>query len=121
MYEWVLRHCPFDFTVTFNKLECWQERYNSITNITVGDAETQRTVMMFAHDLYQYLEHCYIPMEISWEQQMPIHMTLAGLYRGTGEGQVPHDNIEPSLSVVHSIVRQISKKSTEISWLEKIA
>ena len=110
MYEWVLQHRPFDFTVKFNKLECWQERYNSITNIIVGDDETQRTVMMFAHDLYQYLERRGIPMEISRDQQMPIHVTLAGLYRGTGEGKVPYDNIEPSIPVVHSIVRQISKE-----------
>ena len=110
MYEWVLQHRPFDFTVKFNKLECWQVRYNSITNIILGDDETQRTVMMFAHDLYQYLERRGIPMEISRDQQMPIHVTLAGLYRGTGEGKVPYDNIEPSIPVVHSIVRQISKE-----------
>ena len=109
VHEWILQNRPFDFTVKFNKLECWQERYNSITNIIVGDDETQRTVMRLVHDLYQYLERRGIPMEIPREQQMPIHVTLAGLYHGTGEGQVPLDNIEPSIPAVHSIVSRISQ------------
>jgi hypothetical protein len=37
MHQWVLDNYPFNFDVEFNKVECWHERYNSVTNIIIAD------------------------------------------------------------------------------------
>jgi len=42
MYQWVMDRFPFNFTARFDKLECWKEQYNSVTNIIVADDDTQR-------------------------------------------------------------------------------
>jgi len=115
MYDWVNEKRPFDFTVKFDKLECWHERYNSITNILVGDLETQRSVMRLVHDLYQTLEHRGFPMEVLREEQMPIHVTLIGLHYGVGESMAANDNIRPQIPAIHSIVSKISEKYGD-SW-----
>lgn len=108
-HEWVNQHRPFDFTVRFNKLECWHERQNSVTTIIVGDNATQQAVMKLVHSLYKTLEKRGIPMEIAREQQMPIHSTLIGVQFGNGEGE-PTDDIRPHLAALHDIVEPISKE-----------
>jgi hypothetical protein len=109
--EWIAEQHPFQFDVSFAGLQCWQERYNSITNILVVDERTQRLVMDMVHSLYDKIAHQYhIPMEISREQQMPIHMTLAGLQYGSGESMAPQHNISPILSDVFDAIRSIDQK-----------
>lgn len=109
--EWITELHPFDFDVSFAGLQCWHEWYNSITNILVVDERTQRIVMDMVHSLYDKIEHQYhIPMEISREQQMPIHLTLAGLRYGKGESMLPEHNITPILSDVFNVISSIDQQ-----------
>lgn len=110
MNNWVLQRRPFRFPVQFNKLECWHERFNSVTNIMVGTEATQQVVMKYVHELYNAIEKHGIHMEISREQQMPIHVTLVGLQYGEGEqADDPQFDIRPQLDAIHNIVSPISK------------
>jgi hypothetical protein len=110
--QWITeQHRPFGFDVSFAGLQCWHERYNSITNILVVDERTQRVVMDMVHSLYDKIEHQRnIPMEISREQQMPIHLTLAGLRYGEGESRLPEHNITRILPDVFDVVSSIDRK-----------
>lgn len=116
LHDWVKGLSPFDFTVKFDKLECWHERYNSITNIMVGDDVTQRVVMRYVHDLYRTLTRRGIPIEIVREEQMPIHVTLVGIHHGEGEGKAPENDIRPVIPEIYAIVSNISKDYGD-SWV----
>jgi ribosomal protein L17 len=106
--EWIHHHHPFDFTVKFNKLECWHERHNSVTNIIVGDDATQSVLMKMLHDLYDTIHRrAGIKMEIPRENQMPFHVTLSGIFYGTKE---EGDNIRPQIPVIHKLVSKISQR-----------
>lgn len=109
VHDWINANRPFDFTVRFNKLECWHERFNSVTNIIVGDNATQQTVLKIVRSLYKAIEARGIPLNIKREHQMPIHSTLVGVHYGEGEGQ-QKDDIRPYLAAIHEIVAPISKK-----------
>jgi hypothetical protein len=115
MSNWVNQRRPFQFHVQFNKLECWHERFNSATNIMVGDEATQQIVMKYVHELYDAIEEHGIHMEILREQQMPIHATLVGLQYGEGEQVDPQYDIRPQLDAIHEIVAPISKAFGD-SW-----
>ena len=109
MYEWVNKRRPFDFTVKFDRLECWHERFNSVSNIIVADETTQQTVMSLVHDLYDTIQNHPIAkgivLEVPREDQMPIHVTLGGLHYGEKEGSMePHEDIRAELSVIRKIV-----------------
>ena len=64
IYEWILDNHPFSFDVTFNRLECWHERYNSVTNIIIAVDDTQKTVMKMNQQLEEKLLDRGIPTEI---------------------------------------------------------
>jgi hypothetical protein len=115
MKKWVNQRRPFQFHVQFNKLECWHERFNSATNIMVGDEATQQIVMKYVHELYDAIEDHGIHMEVLREQQMPIHATLVGLQYGEGEQVDPQYDIRPQLDAIYEIVAPISKAFGD-SW-----
>lgn len=109
MYQWVLDRRPFDLTVRFDKLECWHERLNSVTNIIVTDAPSQQRLMSLNHDLRDRFVQEGIPVEVPREDQMPFHITLAGVQLGQGEGTA-EDDISGYLKDIYNIVEPISKE-----------
>lgn len=115
-YDWVVEHRPFDFQVRYNKLECWKERLNSVTNIIVADDATQNTVMKLYQSLHQKFEDEGIPVQVHRADQMPFHITLVGLHLGDGEGNGgPEDDIEPFLKEIYEIVAPVSHRIQD-SW-----
>lgn len=120
MQQWILDNYPFDFTVKFDELQCWQERYNSITNIIVADEQSQRVLMQMNHDLRDKLRERGVPVLVNRESQMPFHMTMTGLSLGnqTEESMAKEDNIEPYLPATYDIVSNISKEMAS-NWAGK--
>jgi hypothetical protein len=111
MQQWILDNYPFDFTVKFDELQCWKERYNSITNIVVADEQSQRVLMQMNHDLRDKLRERGIPVLVNRESQMPFHMTLTGLSLGNQtESMAQEDNITTYLPATYDIVSNISKE-----------
>jgi len=110
-YDWVVENRPFDFTARFNKLECWKERTNSVTNIIVADETTQVTMMGLYRNLHERFEREGIPVEVPRTDQMPFHITLLGLHLGDGSGNgTPEDDIDPYLGDIYSIVAPVSSR-----------
>jgi hypothetical protein len=111
MQQWVLDNYPFDFTVKFDELQCWKERYNSITNIVVADEQSQRVLMQMNHDLRDKLRERGIPVSVNRESQMPFHMTLTGLMLGNQtDSMAQEDSVTPYLPATYDIVSSISKE-----------
>jgi 2'-5' RNA ligase len=81
MNQWVMDTQPFDFYVTFDQVQCWHERSNSVTEIILVDAASQRKLTKLNHDLARRLESAGIPVSVPHEMQMPFHMTLQGFHR----------------------------------------
>jgi 2'-5' RNA ligase len=81
MNQWVMDTQPFDFHITFDKVQCWHERSNSVTEIILVDAASQRKLTTFNHDLARRLEASGFPVSVPHEMQMPFHMTLQGFHR----------------------------------------
>jgi hypothetical protein len=82
MYQWVQDNYPFRFDVQFDRLECWDERQNSVTLIIVANEATQRTLLRMNKDLQRTLwVEKGIATEVPRTQQMAFHMTLAEVFR----------------------------------------
>ena len=74
-----LQQMDVDFQAVFDRVECWQERVDSITNIIVANEATQRTVMKLYQSLLRSIEDAGVPQPVQRDDQMPFHMTLLGL------------------------------------------
>jgi hypothetical protein len=81
MHQWVMDTRPFDVFVTFDQVQCWHEASNSVTEIILVDAASQRKLTTLNHDLVRRLEAFGIPVSVPHEMQMPFHMTLQGFHR----------------------------------------
>ena len=75
---------PLDsFVAQYDHLECWYERYNSITNILVANGRTQRIVYGLWKDLAKHIRRhvgADIANFVPRTKQMPFHMTLTGIH-----------------------------------------
>ena len=120
MHQWVEERQPFDFIVQFDRLECWHERFNSVTNIIVGDDRTQQTLYALHLDLMDYIRRHtgVIPTYVPRVRQMPFHITLGKFYVGerepyyytdTGHYQT-QDDISPFLEDVYNAAASISQQ-----------
>ena len=78
--RWLQQQMDLDFRAVFDRVECWQERVDSITNIIVADEATQRTVMKLYQSLLRSIEDAGVPQPVQRDDQMPFHMTLLGLH-----------------------------------------
>ena len=111
MQQWILDNYLFDFTVQFDKLQCWKERHNAITNLVVADDQSQRVLMQMNHNLRDKLRKKGIPVVVNRESQMPFHMTLTGLMLGNQtESMAEEDNISPHLPATYDMVSNISRQ-----------
>ncbi|CAE7672603.1 unnamed protein product [Symbiodinium sp. CCMP2456] len=77
--RWLQQQMHVDFQAVFDRVECWQERVDSITNIIVANEATQRTVMKLYQSLLRSIEDAGVPQPVQRDDQMPFHMTLLGL------------------------------------------
>lgn len=78
--RWLQQQMHLDFQAVFDRVECWQERVDSITNIIVANEATQRTVMKLYQSLLRSIEDAGVPQPVQRDDQMPFHMTLLGLH-----------------------------------------
>jgi len=98
-----------DIELRFNKLQCWKERKNSITNIIVNDETTQKALLLVYMDLVEFIRNAvpsYDPMVVPRQDQMPFHITLAGVYYGSNEDG---NSIDPLLPVMAEVTQSISQ------------
>lgn len=106
MREWSEHHYESPRTkVRFDRLECWKERHNSITNIVVGDDRLQKTLFPIYMDLVHYVQQrvpSYNPMVVPRTEQMPFHITLIGTYYGSKEQGA---SIDPMLPVMAQVTQ----------------
>jgi hypothetical protein len=110
MHQWVLDNYPFDFDVELNKVECWHERYNSVTNIIIADDATQQTMLKMNRDLERKLLDKGIPTEVPRTLQMPFHVTLFGVFRGESFDLAPEHDISPDIPEIYEQVSDLSSK-----------
>lgn len=106
MREWSERHYESPRTkIRFDRLECWKERHNSITNIVVGDDQLQKTIIPIYMDLVHYVQQrvpSYNPMVVPRAEQMPFHITMIGTYYGSKEEGA---SIDPMLPVMAQVTQ----------------
>jgi hypothetical protein len=113
MKTWVQER-NFDFRVRFDRLECWHERPNSVTNILIVDDNSQHTLMGILRDLELYLINRGIPIIVPRTDQMPFHITIVGVQYNKaeiGESNEPEDEITPRLPEIHSIVSEVDQSA----------
>lgn len=73
-----------------DSLQCWHERVNSVTNILVADAASQRRLMRLNHELAHALTVAGVPVFVARAHQMPFHFTLLGLHTSQNRSISPH-------------------------------
>ena len=111
MKQWVQQR-DFDFKVKFDRLECWHERLNSVTNILQVDEASQLTIMGILQDLEHFLEYHNIPIVVPRTEQMPFHVTVIGVRLGEpDESDAPQDDITSWLPQIHSTVQELDDSS----------
>jgi len=86
--EWIQRQRRQRASVPFHfdRLECWKERIDSVTNILVADPVAQRTLKLVEADLREHLAaarggllRSVFETTPTRHEQMPYHVTLLGL------------------------------------------
>lgn len=94
--------------VTFERIECWKERFNSITHIIVVDHQSQQRLLNLLKQLEDRILEAGIPVPISRLTQMPFHSTLLGVFIGEKYSLDPQHNIDPILPVSFAALREIN-------------
>jgi hypothetical protein len=96
--------------VTFERVECWKERFNSITHIVVVDNASQVRLLALLNQLEQKIQAAKIPLTISRLTQMPFHATLLGVQLGDKYSTDPIHIIDPVLSVSYETIQTINRE-----------
>jgi hypothetical protein len=105
LYQWIIENYPFDIPITYERLECLQERFNSVTNILILDEASQKKLIQLNHNLRDYLTIRNIPVPILRENQMPFHSTVLGFYLGTdNDNRQPENDISLNLSTIAQVI-----------------
>lgn len=105
--QW-LKQQQFDLQIRFKQVECWHERFNSITHILWLDEQSQLQLLQLNHALTKYLQQYGIELVVSREEQMPFHVTILGV-------SLESKDIRPYLSDVYEITQKLSKEYIN-SW-----
>ena len=109
MEEWV-HTTSFDVpSVTFERIECWKERFNSITHIIVVDSKSQQRLLSLLQLLEDQLHAANIPVPIARQTQMPFHSTLLGVHMGSKFSLDPNHSIDPILPVSFATLKSINR------------
>ena len=112
MYEWTMEVAPFDIPISFDEVQCWHERHNSITELIVADNDSQFRLMRVYEDLVARIEgRAGIPIEsvVPRSLQMPFHVTLMGFHRCKGEDPRPECTLsESDLFHVYEATQEVS-------------
>jgi hypothetical protein len=100
-------HIP---NVNFERIECWKERFNSITHIIVVDNASQHALLKLLHRLELVVLQANISVPISRQIQMPFHSTLLGVQLGNKTYSTdPRHNIDPILPLSFQTVQEINR------------
>jgi hypothetical protein len=95
--------------VNFVRIECWKERFNSITHIIVVDNASQRRLLRLLATLEKQIRQAGIPIPIARTTQMPFHATLLGVQLGDKYSTDPQHNIDPILPVSYQALQAIHR------------
>ena len=97
-YEFVLRRWlaekTFHLPLHFTHLECWLERYNSLTIIAVVDDLAQRHLLRWNYEFMAMLRENGVPVLVDRTDQMPFHMTFLGVFLGDEFSPQQRDRME---------------------------
>lgn len=99
----------FNLHLHFTHLECWLERFNSLTIIAVVDSAAQRELLRWNHQLNELLRSHDIPVLVQREDQMPFHMTVLGIYLGKEFSPLPRDHMELFGEAICEKVAEVSQ------------
>eukprot|EP00435_Cladocopium_sp_Y103_P056253 s282_g18.t4 len=99
----------FNLHLHFTHLECWLERFNSLTIIAVVDSAAQRELLRWNHQLNELLRSHGIPVLVQREDQMPFHMTVLGIYLGSEFSPLPRDHMELFGEAICEKVTEVSQ------------
>jgi hypothetical protein len=104
------KHTTFRIpNVNFVRIECWKERFNSITHIIVVDNASQRRLLRLLQTLEEQIRQAGIPVPIARTTQMPFHSTLLGVQLGDKYSTDPQHNIDPILPVSYQALQAIHR------------
>ena len=108
-------------TASFNRLECWKVRPNTVTNIIIGDDLLQEALWPAYMDLMSAIRKnvpTYNPLVVPRQDQMPFHITLVGA--SYGSDVIGGNSIDPALPTLASITRSITKNTFELRNLPRL-
>jgi 2'-5' RNA ligase len=97
-------HIP---NVRFERVECWKERFNSITHIIVVDNASQQRLLILLQRLERAIQQEGIAVSIPRQSQMPFHVTLLGVRRGEKYSTDPPNDIEPIRPVSYQALQDV--------------
>jgi len=100
--------------VSFDRIECWKEAFNSITNIVVVDNASQQRLLAILNELIQEIEAEGIPITVSRLTQMLFHATLLAFRLGNVYSLEEKDNIDPMLQDTFETLQTINSQWTKV-------
>eukprot|EP00434_Breviolum_minutum_P024540 symbB.v1.2.021675.t1/scaffold1887.1/size97121/2 len=104
----------FNLHLHFTHLECWLERFNSLTIVAMVDPAAQIQLLRWNHELNQELLRHGIPVLVHREEQMPFHMTVLGVYLGNEFSPASRDRMEIFGEAICEKVSKVSATSGSI-------
>ena len=114
--QWILENFPYDIPIQFDKLHCYRERYNSVTNILELDGISQKRLLTLNHNLRQYLQDKGIPVPVRREEQMRFHTTVLGMYYDDDpETSLPENDISVNLTTISKVIQSFENENWSTS------
>jgi 2'-5' RNA ligase len=95
--------------VNFVRIECWKERFNSITHVIVVDNASQQRLLRLLQKLEEQIQQAGIPVPIARTTQMPFHSTLLGVQIGDKYSTDPQHNIDPIVPISFQALQDINR------------